>query len=110
MKKRIKKKWVKALRSGEYEQGTYQLRDSDNYFCCLGVLCDIYAKENNKRWRQGCFAGNDALLPDSVIEWSGLLDEFGGKVVINEQSKCLTAHNDHGKTFTEIADAIQAQL
>ena len=37
----IKKKWLTALKSGNYKQGTGKLRRRDNSFCCLGVLCDI---------------------------------------------------------------------
>lgn len=39
------KKWVQALRSGEYKQGKDALRDNDK-FCCLGVACEVYKKEN----------------------------------------------------------------
>ena len=39
------KKWLDALRSGEYKQGQKQLRvdDGDGTFshCCLGVACDV---------------------------------------------------------------------
>ena len=38
------KKWVKALRSGEFEQGTGYLRKGDK-FCCLGVACAVYQDE-----------------------------------------------------------------
>lgn len=42
MNKAIKKKWLKALRSGEYEQGRERLcsiaEDGTHRFCCLGVL------------------------------------------------------------------------
>lgn len=38
--KRLKSKWVKALRSGEYKQGNNYL-EQDNKFCCLGVLCKV---------------------------------------------------------------------
>jgi len=35
----LKRKWIKALRSGKYKQGRGQLwRKSDNSYCCLGVL------------------------------------------------------------------------
>lgn len=47
MNSEIKKKWVEALRSGLYKQGTGRLRCNDNY-CCLGVLCDITDKS---KWR-----------------------------------------------------------
>ena len=36
----FRKKWLAALRSGEYEQATGELRDAVG-FCCLGVACDI---------------------------------------------------------------------
>lgn len=38
--KKFIRKWVKALRSGKYIQGTGRLRVGDSY-CCLGVACDI---------------------------------------------------------------------
>lgn len=39
MDKERKAKWVAALRSGEYEQGSGILHDKDtNKYCCLGVL------------------------------------------------------------------------
>lgn len=40
----LKDKWLTALRSGEYSQTSYSLRD-ENGFCCLGVLCDIIDPE-----------------------------------------------------------------
>lgn len=45
MNPEIKKKWVDALRSGKYTQGRGYLRDENNRFCCLGVLCDVLAPE-----------------------------------------------------------------
>lgn len=36
----LKRKWVKALRSGRYEQGAGALHDGKRY-CCLGVLGKI---------------------------------------------------------------------
>lgn len=37
MNKDIKKKWVEALRSGDYKQTRLRLQDKGGY-CCLGVL------------------------------------------------------------------------
>jgi hypothetical protein len=48
MNSEIKKLWLRALRSGEYKQGVCALRKitSGGYeFCCLGVLCDLYTKQ-----------------------------------------------------------------
>lgn len=36
----VKTKWLEALRSGKYKQGTARLNKGDEY-CCVGVLCDI---------------------------------------------------------------------
>lgn len=41
----IKEKWIAALKSGEYKQGTGCLRDADDNYCCLGVLGDIAGLE-----------------------------------------------------------------
>jgi hypothetical protein len=44
-KKEFRQKWVEALRSGEYQQGNSLLHGrskGQNYFCCLGVACDLY--------------------------------------------------------------------
>ena len=40
MDAQLKRRWIEALRSGEYEQGTDSLQE-DNRYCCLGVLCSI---------------------------------------------------------------------
>lgn len=45
MKKSIKKLWLKALRSGAYEQATHTLREGSGSrakYCCLGVLCQLH--------------------------------------------------------------------
>lgn len=53
MKQAIMKRWVKALRSGKYRQTRGALRSRNkqnvaaNNFCCLGVLCDLFAKEHS---------------------------------------------------------------
>lgn len=47
MNKKTKAKWVKALRSGKYQQGRGALKrtlleNNTTYeYCCLGVACDI---------------------------------------------------------------------
>ncbi len=45
----FKAKWVKALRSGKYKQGTGSLHSSNNNYCCLGVACQVmYPKQEIK--------------------------------------------------------------
>jgi len=57
MKQAVMKRWVDALRSKKYKQTREQLRELDakgkptNGFCCLGVLCDLFAKEHpDAKW------------------------------------------------------------
>lgn len=39
--KEIKEKWLTALKSGEYIQGTIVLEENGQH-CCLGVLAEIH--------------------------------------------------------------------
>lgn len=120
MNQDVKEKWLKVLRSGEYEQGRGQLR-SDNKFCCLGVLCEIYRQETGKgRWVvYGQFTdenGNSSFsaLPKKVVEWAELPGENPDvrKPAIYRSSGgyCLAQQNDAGATFEQIAQIIEAEL
>ncbi len=53
MNPNVKEKWVKALRSGHYQQGKGMLRTHDDAFCCLGVLCDLYGRATEEEWEGG---------------------------------------------------------
>lgn len=103
MQVEIKDKWVAALRSGEYVQGRGQLRTSVDEFCCLGVLCSIYALENSDFTATHTdhngyeYDGEWLVLPTGVQQWAGLPDE---QVVLIEM-------NDGNSTFDEIADYIE---
>lgn len=122
MNPQIKQRWLEALRSGEYKQTTENLRDI-NGFCCLGVLCDLYAKERGTDWVQLIDSyelyGEIQLLPLSVQKWAGLNTNVGGMVdfeceadgVMHVKSETLPEINDSwNKNFNEIADLIEAQL
>jgi hypothetical protein len=111
MNPKIKQKWLNALRSGEYQQTQERLRKEDG-FCCLGVLCDLYIKENNVEWQHnevdGYFYGKHSYsLPLSVVEWSGVEDS---NPFVNGQTSSLASLNDKGSTFIEIADLIEEHL
>jgi hypothetical protein len=41
MNPKLKRKWIKALRSGDYPQGKGSLKNSLGSYCCLGVLAEI---------------------------------------------------------------------
>lgn len=86
----LKKKWLDALRSGEYEQGSDQLvmtfMDEQDKFCCLGVLADIMGDvEREGDWFKFPTEGldMDSILWDDeecrlmgMGDWSGDNDEF----------------------------------
>jgi hypothetical protein len=113
MNPEIKAKWVAALRSGEYKQGRGQLRSEDR-FCCLGVLCDLHAKETGGGWTGFSYEGGTGTLSDGVKAWAEL-DTYNPYVSIGEMREVIAAHNDGdaqvpARTFAEIADAIEAQL
>lgn len=96
-----------ALRSGEFRQAKYTLRninkDGSFRYCCLGVACEIWHRETGKgRWERGGeyenasersksdistfyegpgeFANwNIATIPSVVSEYFGLGQETGDK-------------------------------
>jgi len=128
MKPEIKALWLAALRSGEYTQGTEQLRtergDGPRY-CCLGVLCELHRTLTNAgKWATARNAEEgDPLayigprddtsqynLPVVVQEWAGLVD---CDPIIDTET--LSRYNDGTKDlpalpFVAIADLIERNL
>ena len=102
-----------SLRSGNYEQGTQFLRSGTEY-CCLGVLCDLYIKENGGlKWERVEDCDIDVLVgedqPQIVVSWAGL-PEPSPDIVVDGNTDCIAAYNDNGAPFSVIADLIEAQL
>ena len=125
MKTEIKDLWVGALRSGNYGQYKGFLRDKDteDSFCCLGVLCDLYTKETGEgRWDQGLFiagqfgGSSPTVLPRAVREWAGiLLSDPEAPIAVKTKDSGnlklkveLSFLNDSDLTFSQIADVIEA--
>lgn len=115
MDARVKGLWVKALRSGEYEQGKQALHPNGK-FCCLGVLCDLYLKETgNGEWEEnGMFRVNkydynDAELPEAVMEWAGL-DDPNPTLGTHKNARTAATLNDRNETFYYIATRIEKAL
>ena len=112
----VKVRWVERLRSGGDKQGRGALRQ-DNAFCCLGVLCDIYAQETGTKWVGNydrddgdmSFLGAVEDLPTAVCEWAGL-DTSDPYVTIDGEVNVLAVANDAGSTFAQIADLIEEGL
>lgn len=75
------KKWVAALRSGKYKQGTCAL-NKNGKFCCLGVACEVAIENGLKVAKETidildgkvniCYNGYAGVLPLIVQSWLGL--------------------------------------
>ena len=109
------RKWVEALRSGEYQQGTGYLQ-RDGQFCCLGVACELAGESKVQRLEAGTVdkviyygeSGGEVsarLLPPATRLWLGLTDR---DVRLSNNPGAATL-NDSGHTFAEIADAIEKE-
>ena len=129
MKQEVAEKWVAALRSGEYQQTQQTLCVNDEQgtrgFCCLGVLCDMFAKEHPTagQWeRQAEITEVGFLLPDSqaatfatppllVRDWAGLKSYVGNCESSEELRTAFAAHfelsstdDDHGDSLASAND------
>lgn len=116
MDAKAKTLWLKALRSGKYEQGKYFLK-SDGQYCCLGVLCEVALKNGVKLAKAD--DGHEAaygiekakeVLPTEVCHWAKISEnpEVEIKGIEDANLACL---NDHeGYNFLQIADVIEEQL
>lgn len=89
MSPKVKAKWVKALRSGEYQQTVEAYRDRKG-FCCLGVLHVI-----------------NGLSCDPGLSFVGIQAKFG---IDKSDLEELADLNDEGATFEQIALCIENGL
>lgn len=117
MKPEIKEKWIAALISGDYKQTKFRLRDQSG-FCCMGVLCDLYLKENDDSWELSCSGSYSVLdeseiIPTAVAEWAGMEDKNPWIMIDSELSKVTSLsglNDDEEFKFPEIAQYIAEQL
>ena len=113
MDKKIKAKWVKALRSGKYKQGTGVLFNGEKH-CCLGVLCVVLGMKPRQteiskttgfdEWSFG--RGSVAFLPPTAVRKSKITDDSGAL----PSGGSLLALNDAGTSFERIAEIIEREL
>lgn len=116
MDKKLKAKWVAALRSGDYKQGNGVLRRETKdgvEFCCLGVLCDIEGATWKEPYdRTGASAAIGLALAEEPLETSSLstyhLRNLGGNLYYLEGM--LISLNDNGENFEAIATVIEEQI
>ena len=120
MNKEIAKLWVAALRSGKYKQGRgylHSIKDDNETFCCLGVLCDLYQQDRRKKKKKGLFVNKTkptrieyghmgGVLPLEVQDWASIDSSVG-----HAGAQSLARLNDHlGYDFKRIAKFIEANV
>lgn len=111
-------KWVKALRSGDYEQGKgYLCKDSEGSkkFCCLGVACDLYIKEEAPyaEWEEDRAEYNvmgllesTYVMPTRVMDWLGV-ESRDPMAFRDGKDEYLSRWNDTSCSFNDIAKMIE---
>lgn len=132
---KIKERWVTALRSSRYRQGMRALcsrTGSQESFCCLGVLCELYIEDHpqlkelvgeasytthTRRIYQDSLGGESgAMLTNAIKAWAlGLnevsyIDHVAGDFMLPKTKQWLSALNDGGYSFHTIADKIEEEL
>lgn len=107
--------WTDALRSGEFKQGKSKLRDIEDNYCCLGVLCELAVRAgviepakpitaNGVRVRY-TYDNYGGFLPPVVQEWAHLSSDCGQYL----GHHALYSENDHGVPFEDIAKTIESK-
>ncbi len=105
----IKTKWIEALRSGKYTQAMSGLRNCNDGYCWLGVLCDILDPNawSRQPWSSHYEFGrgnnrNAGTLP-TYIKWdTGISSDTEAQLVeMNDIEKL---------SFNQIADYIEKNL
>ena len=104
---KLKSKWLRALRSGKYNQGTgalcYRVSGTDEKsYCCLGVLCDVLDPTAWKGTNDLGFKRPQTAIypPKSVLSLVGL--------TARSAIKLAELNDDHRLSFEEIADKIKS--
>lgn len=116
------RKWVAALRSGNYKQGKGRLRTSgengkQDEFCCLGVWCDLRSKPKWELVEGIYYVGK--LMQEAQIVPSDLFggnpifeDTMNGDVLIaglvdGDQVFATVANDEKEWSFKKIATSIE---
>jgi hypothetical protein len=91
----VKQRWMKDLRSGEFQQGFGQLYNhSYRSYCCLGVLC----KDNLAKYHAGC----------NLEDYVQLREDY--ELKSEEVNRLVSMNDSKKKTFPEIADWIDLNI
>lgn len=110
--KKLKAKWIEALRSDEYGQTTAHLCDGEGNFCCLGVLEHV-AMKGEVEYKNKEFLAFPTI---KFYKYAGIeIDKrVGGESwnsnAVDEDAERLAELNDNGKTFKWLANWIEENI
>lgn len=123
-------RWIRALESGDYEQGVGHLHwrqpiegyedEHEDMFCCLGVGCVVAGIESRQTGDHAVAYGQEeqvGLAPREFMEWIGLPNRYesgvGGDILVADsygEPRPLSALNDSGATFATIAALLRSEF
>jgi len=128
MKKSDVKKWVKALRSGDYPKGIEFLCREDEIsgdlkYCCLGVACDVLTESDwvkypdSTAWSIGKYEEFGMLSTHDLAGWQWVeTTSFPSMATLKSMgldaiyAQKLAELNDSGWSFKRIANKIEKDL
>jgi hypothetical protein len=100
----IKDQWLYALEFGGYDKGKMFLRDMENQYCCIGVLCEIVDTDPWTHFPEDPayrFKLNASFMDEVTLSKAGL--------TLADQSN-LANINDKTETFADVIDYIEKML
>jgi len=122
------RKWMEALRSGEYQQCQRRLAIVNVGYCCLGVACEVAIKagvsievreaNDSSYLHLKTYDEEVGCLPTTVRRWLGLAEqelyvppELQHKIkspqIPGASTSFITLNDVNGFSFAEIADCIE---
>lgn len=100
--------WIDALESGRYRRTVGALRNNyrnRHYYCGLGVLCDLIAKDGGPQWVKGyysTFDGKTERLSNRIAKFMGLTGQ--------QQSKLISLNDEDQISFRKLANVIRTEI
>lgn len=107
----LKRKWVAALRSGKYKQGTRMLKytgiNGTFEYCCLGVLCEVAKLETVDSSPDKVFFthGGDVAAADVPVSFRAKIG-----LTTSDEWRLISLNDACGRSFKQIANLIEHNL
>ncbi len=100
----LKAEWLKALRSGQYEQGRERLHH-DGQYCCLGVLAILSGAKIEDIDNKGTLVAYDVPNLRSFLR-----EDPDRSIQCKLENMNDGAEGERKHSFSEIADWVEANL